>query len=187
MPRLFVALPIPDTITERIAALKTDIPSARWVKPAHMHLTLRFIGADVPDERVEPIKVALATVALPSPFPLTVAGVGRFPPSRKKAPRVLWVGIQPQPVLLTLHEQIERALATVGYKPSKQSFKPHVTLARLRTHKPAREAARFIEAQAAFTAGTFYVEKFILYNSTLTPQGSRYQHEAVYMSGDIKE
>lgn len=171
MPRLFVAIDIP--FKDQLQDLKTDIPTARWVQPQQMHLTLRFIGADVPDKQVEPIKSALMSVTF-APFELTVAGVGRFPAGQKKPPRVLWVGTQPQPALLELHKIVETALAGVGFPPEDNPFKAHITLARLKA--PSSEFDQFLVDHADFHAGTFTVHQFILFSSLLTPQGSRYSH-----------
>ena len=44
MPRLFVALPIPEELREELAGLAGGIQGARWVPPENYHLTLRFIG-----------------------------------------------------------------------------------------------------------------------------------------------
>ncbi|GAB4527158.1 MAG: RNA 2',3'-cyclic phosphodiesterase [Anaerolineae bacterium] len=179
MPRLFVAIDLPDDLKQRIARLQAEIPTARWVKPEHMHLTLRFIGDEVPTAKIAPINTALAAVEA-APFTLTIAGVGRFPPSLKKAPRVLWVGLEPQPALQALHAQIEAALEGAGFAPEGRSYNPHITLARLNLHKPTPAADAFLEEQASFNAGTFTAHQFTLYNSLLTPQGPRYTHEAIY-------
>ena len=43
--RLFVALDMPWSVREQLAALSgSGIPGARWVPPENYHLTLRFIG-----------------------------------------------------------------------------------------------------------------------------------------------
>ena len=44
MPRLFVALALPDPLREQLADLAGGIPGARWVAPENYHLTLRLIG-----------------------------------------------------------------------------------------------------------------------------------------------
>lgn len=179
MPRLFVAIELPAVITEKIVALRTDIPTARWVKAQQMHLTLRFIGDDVLHDAVESIKEALAQINAQT-FPLEIGGVGRFPPAAKKAPRVLWVGIGQQPALNALHDKVESALEKVGFQREDRDFNPHITLARLKLRRPAPEATTFLEQHTDFVAGSLTVERFILFNSTLTPQGPRYKHEAVF-------
>ncbi|MFW5748023.1 MAG: RNA 2',3'-cyclic phosphodiesterase [Chloroflexota bacterium] len=179
MPRLFVAIELPDAVTSRAAALKTAIPTARWVRPEHMHITLRFIG-EVEDDRVEPIKSALATVKATA-FDITLGSVGRFPPSPKKAPRVLWVGIDKNPALVALHNRVEAALARAGIKPERgKDFNPHLTLARLKTHKPTPEADTFLTAQTGFMAGIFTVECFVLIESVLSADGPQYTIQGQY-------
>src|SRR5690606_23984134 len=44
MPRLFIAIPVPRALRERLAFMQDGIPGARWVKPENMHITLTFIG-----------------------------------------------------------------------------------------------------------------------------------------------
>jgi 2'-5' RNA ligase len=178
MPRLFVAIDIPEEIKAQLGGLKTAVPTARWVNPANFHLTLRFIG-EIDAERVEPVQTALASVQ-GQPFDLRFVGVGRFPPSAKKAPRVLWAGLAPQPHLMTLQQRVETALEPVGFKPEARGFNPHITLARLRTHKPAPEAVAFLEANANFSAGPFHVPAFYLIESELRPEGAHYTRLATY-------
>ncbi len=174
--RLFVAVDFPDAIKTRLLALKTDIPTARWVGRDQMHLTLFFIGET---ERVQAVKDVLAGVKA-APFDLMMQGVGRFPPGQKKPPRVLWVGLNAQPALSDLHRQVTAALVGLGFPAEERPFSPHITLARLKTERPSPETERFIEANRPFQAGPIAISAFALYASTLTPQGALYTHEAVY-------
>lgn len=179
MPRLFVAVELPPAVRTDLTALRRDIPGARWVKPDQMHITLRFIGADVPDDRVEPIRGALATVT-GAAFSLTLRGVGRFPPDNRRPPRVLWAGLDKAPALFTLHRAVERALATVGFPPEDRPFSAHITLARVNARQPVPQADRFLRAHADFATGPFPVDQFVLFQSALSPQGPRYQQLGVY-------
>ncbi|NDJ62180.1 MAG: RNA 2',3'-cyclic phosphodiesterase, partial [Chloroflexi bacterium] len=145
--RLFVAITLPESIKGRLGALKTAIPGATWVKPPTFHLTLRFLGDQIRDERVAPIQAALATVRA-APFTLAWGGVGRFPPSPKKAARVLWVGLTPEPGLQTLYHAVESALATVDFPPEDRDFNPHITVARLKTAKHTPEVEAFLTQHA---------------------------------------
>lgn len=179
MPRLFVAIDTSDEVKEKLSGLKTNIPTARWVRPEQMHLTLKFIGADVPADRVEPIKSALGGIRA-APFELTVQGTGRFPGNPHKPPTVLWVGLSEPPELLELQRQVENVLKPLGFRPEKRPFSPHITLARLKAFKPVPELDRFIEKHHRFMAGVVQVNEFILFESKLTPQGAEYTQEAVY-------
>lgn len=182
MPRLFVALMLPETLRQRAAALRTTIPTARWVQPTHMHITLRFIG-EVEDAQAAAVDDALASVhALALRF--RVAGVGRFPPSPRKAPRVLWLGITPPDALAPLRRAVESALAPVGLPPEGSAFRPHLTLARLKTHKPTPEADRFLARNADYDAGPVSAADFALIESQLTPQGPVYTARRRYPLAD---
>lgn len=178
MPRLFIAIELPQEVKIQLAELQTHIPTARWVQPEHMHLTLRFLG-DVPENRVTPLKSALEAVESAC-FDLTLQGVGRFPPQERNAPRVLWVGIKSQPVLIDLYQKIERTLRSVGFPQDNNTFHPHITLARLKAQKPVMQATTFLEKQARFQVRPFPVTRFALVSSVLSPQGPVYTHEAVY-------
>jgi 2'-5' RNA ligase len=175
MPRLFVAIDLPDAIKQQLLDLQTHIPTARWAKSEQMHLTLRFIG-EVADEQVEPIKSSLATVTA-SPFDLTLRHVGHFPPGKRTLPRVLWVGMDQQPALNDLHQQIESALSQLDFKPDNKLFSPHITLARLKLNRPARQVDHFLSKHEQFNAGTFTATEFRLYSSLLMPQGAVYTVE----------
>lgn len=179
MPRLFVAVELPDDVKDQLHKLRVNIPTARWVKPEQMHLTLRFIGADVPQDEVQSIIDALAQVDVSS-FDLTLRGVGRFPDNERRGARVLWVGIQQQPVLHDLHRQVESALRTVGIEPEARGFSPHLTLARLRAYKTPGEVPDWLRKRADFRVEPFRVDRFVLFSSVLSPQGPTYTEVAVY-------
>jgi len=178
MPRLFVAIELPDAIKEQLVQLETHIPTARWVKPEQMHLTLRFIG-EVAEKQAAAIKSALGTVEA-ALFELQLSGVGRFPLSERRAPRVLWVGITPQPALNQLQQHIEKTLATVGCEPEEETFHAHITLARFKTEKPLQQVVDFLEAQAHFRAGPIAVTRFVLVQSVLSPRGPTYSNAGAY-------
>src|SRR6476619_5885575 len=44
MPRLFIALPVPDEIAETLTTLQSGVPDARWVPAENFHVTLCFAG-----------------------------------------------------------------------------------------------------------------------------------------------
>jgi len=174
--RLFVAIDFPDDIKDRVGALKAEIPTARWVSRDQMHLTLFFIGET---ERIQAVKEALAAVKA-APFDLTLSGVGRFPPGDRKPPRVLWVGIQPQLALNHLQTRVAEGLTAIDFEAEVHPFSPHLTLARLKTERPSPETAQFLAANQAFQSGPIFISSFTLYSSTLSSDGARYTHQAIY-------
>lgn len=127
-----------------------------------MHLTLFFIGET---DRIEAVKEALAGVNTVS-FELVMRGVGRFPAGDRKPARVLWVGLEHQPVLLSLQQEVSTVLVKQGFAAEKHPYSPHITLARLERSSP--EIERFLETYHDFHVPSFTVKQFVLVSSVLT-------------------
>ncbi len=179
MARLFVAIELSDDIKAQLNRLKTNIPTARWNKPFQMHITLRFIGADVPEAQVEPIRAALADVSL-KPFDLQLSGVGTFPKGHRKPPRVLWAGVKKQPQLHQLHHQVEAALEKVGFAAEDRAFSPHITLARFKTRKSLDQVTQFLTRHHDFQLDAYTIDHFVLYRSELLSEGPQYIEEQTF-------
>ena len=175
MPRLFIAIDLPETIQEYLESMFFGIPGARWVAPGQIHLTVRFIG-DVDGALFYDIKDTLAEVNIP-PFDLQLKGVGHFPP--RGAPRVLWVGLDKSEPLQLLRKKIDTALLKIGLEPERRKFSPHITLARLK-NTPIQKITNFLSGNAMFRQGPFLIDDFKLYSSTLTPKGATHKVEGVY-------
>ena len=170
--RLFVAVEIEPAIRERINDFvnnsRTKISGARWVRPEGLHITLKFLG-NVADGRRTGIENALRSVR-EKPVALSLKQVGVFPNPR--FPRVLWVGIEAGPELEQLAVAVDQQLGSVGFEREKRAFSPHVTLARVNERPRGNLGSLLMEAQPSF--GTMTANEFHLYESKLSPQGSRY-------------
>ena len=182
MPRLFIAVDLPEEIRNNLGKISFGIPGARWVDPLQIHLTVRFVG-EVNGTTFLDIKAALEQVKF-SPFSLTLKGVGHFPPRGK--PRVLWVGIEQSQALQSLKKKIDLTLARVGLEPEGRKFSPHITLARLK-NSPIQKVANFLAGNGLFNQEPFEVMDFKLYSSTLTPKGAIHRVEKVYPLSDQVE
>jgi 2'-5' RNA ligase len=185
--RLFIALDIDEAIRERIARFLEGVqgfaPHARWVRPESLHVTLKFIG-EQPEPAVEQIKLALGTVS-EAAAEIQFRGYGFFPTA--KSARVFWVGMEAGPQLASLAAVVDDKMATLGVPKEERAFSPHLTLARapggpgsLRggwEDGPNRAFQRLREKLAALPApefGTMTAREFFLYQSQLSPKGSRY-------------
>lgn len=179
--RTFVCIDIPESIKERIEKLQRDLrridAQISWVKPANIHLTLKFLG-DVSQAKIPAINAAITDVAkVCNPFQITVGATGCFPSPRK--PSILWVGLsQSSDELPSLHKAIEDGLARQGFAREGKKFTPHLTIARIRNPRNADQVAD------AFLTGGFANEDFrakeiIVMRSQLSPQGSIYTPLAV--------
>lgn len=181
MPRLFVALDLPETLKNTLNAICRGIPGTRWLPPNQLHLTLRFIG-DVDDSTFREIKNGLSSNDLP-PISCHLSGIGCFP--SKGRPRVIWVGVRDEATgLTTLQRQVEKDIRKLRLSPEERPFTPHITLARLKN--PPREAVTdFLSRNADFQGGLFCVTAFHLYSSRLTPRGAIHTLEQSYQLSEV--
>ena len=186
--RLFVALEIDVAIRERIArftgGVRNFAPDARWVKQDSLHVTLKFIG-EQPEEKVESIKSGLNTVAA-STSEIQFRGYGFFP--TPKSARVFWVGMECGPELGALAAAIDGKMSALDIPREDREFSPHLTLARtgagsgsprrLRNDAPNRVfqhlQAKLANLSSVPEFGTMIPHEFFLYQSQLSPKGSRY-------------
>jgi len=165
--RLFVAIDLPAAVKTPLARLRINLDGVRPVPAEQLHLTLRFIG-DVDTPTLELVKSSLAEIHA-EPFSLAVSGLGHFPPSR--FPRVLWVGVEPVPLLLQLQHKVELAVRSAGIAVEERPFSPHITIARLK-EVHLEQVRRFELQHQDFIAGTLMAENFHLYASRLSPAGA---------------
>ena len=175
MYRLFVAIDLPPEIKKELGKICFGLPGAKWVPADQLHLTLRFIG-EVDGGLSKDIREMLSTVTM-APFTIRLKGVGHFPP--RKRPRVLWVGIEANDLLLRLRGRIESILVRGGLEHEGRKYSPHITIARLQDTSPVK-AGNFLAANGLFATTPFPVQDFLLYSSKLTPKGAIHTIEASY-------
>jgi RNA 2',3'-cyclic 3'-phosphodiesterase len=185
--RLFVALDLDDEIRERIARFVEGVQGfasdARWVKAESLHVTLKFIG-EQPDATVPKIKEALATIKA-SATEIHFRGYGFFPTA--KSARVFWVGMEAGTPLTSLAAMIDEKTSQLGIAKEERAFSPHLTLARaggrsgsprpMKGDRPNLMFERLQEKLAALPApefGSMMPREFFLYQSQLSPKGSKY-------------
>jgi 2'-5' RNA ligase len=175
MPRLFLAIDPPERIRDEISALYGAIAGAQWMGDEQIHLTLRFIG-EVDNTTENQIIDVLQKVSIP-PFTLALKGIGVFP--LRKEPRILWIGVQENQILMRMQAQIERALASIQIEPDPRKFFPHITIARLSNAHQER-IGQFISENNLFSTEPFEVSEFYLYRSYLGKTGAIYVKEATF-------
>jgi 2'-5' RNA ligase len=176
--RVFCAVELPEEIRAAVAAhaarLRRDFPDARasWARPEGLHITLKFIG-EVEASRVEALSHAAgAAVSGFSQFGLSIEESGTFPP--RGAARVLWLGVKDASGQLSrLQLRLEHECEAVGFHAEPRAFKPHLTVARLRTPKDSHALS---EAHRHTTFGPYHfqVSELLVIRSELGPGGSRY-------------
>jgi RNA 2',3'-cyclic 3'-phosphodiesterase len=185
--RLFIALDLDSSIRERIVRFMEGVenfaPDARWIKEESLHVTLKFIG-EQPEAAVEQIKQSLATIQA-STTEISFRGYGFFP--TPKSARVFWVGMEAGPQLASLANAIDEKLIPLGIAKEDRKFSPHLTLARSpgssgspRRQKRYAPKLTFQHLQEKLSAlpspefGSMTPREFFLYQSQLSPKGSKY-------------
>ncbi|HPB69393.1 MAG: RNA 2',3'-cyclic phosphodiesterase [Syntrophales bacterium] len=182
--RAFLAVEPPAAVRGEIAAIQERLKKTvrgviRWVRPAEIHLTLKFFG-NIPPPAVDRISEAVAarTVGV-APFDLTVRTVGVFPDLNR--PRVVWLGMAGEVErLLVLQTSLERAFGVLGFPREERPFRAHLTLGRIKTPKGLVGLARAVEIGERATAGLFRADHLVLFRSELTPQGAVYARLAAF-------
>jgi 2'-5' RNA ligase len=175
MPRLFTGIEIPAEQREEIARLRQPLPgSSRWLEPENLHLTLRFAG-DIDNAQAREFADRLAGITVDA-FEMRLSGLGAFGGNE---PRSIWAGIEAGPELEALARANERAARAAGLAPETRTFKPHVTVARLK-YASASDIARILGRIGAFRAQPFLVGRFVLFSSKPKVGGGPYVPEATF-------
>lgn len=175
MARFFIAIELPCEMKETLSSFCCDLPGMRWVPIDQIHLTLRFLG-DVQPKETAGLKEALAAITF-APFPLTVQGVGHFPPHGH--PRVLWIGLEESRPLLELQQRVEAVVTRVGIVPEERRFSPHITIARIKENASAA-VALFEAKHRQLSFPPFTVDDFVLFSSVLGPKGATHRREETF-------
>src|SRR5438132_11687093 len=87
--RFFVAIDLPESTRQLLAAIDPHVRGVRWTDPAQMQLTLGFYS-DVPDKIDLALREKLGVIKFGAFF-LRIVGVGTF--SAKSAPKIVWIGV----------------------------------------------------------------------------------------------
>lgn len=170
--RLFVAIPMPEDVADRLSGLMGGLDGARWVDPDDLHLTLRFAG-EVDGGTAEDLAGQLRALRAPA-FDLRLSGFGTFGSGRRL--RALWAGVEPCPALELLQGRVEAAARAAGLEAEPRKFVPHVTLARFAGGAVGEdEVARWITLRGPFAAGPFPVREAVLFESFPGRDGPHYE------------
>mgnify|MGYP006305370679 CR=1 FL=1 len=141
------------------------------------HLTLKFLGV-TPPEKISEVKKALRRVGEHFPaFDFDLKGIGYF--KKNKQPRVLFAKIERDEMLKQLAEEIDFLLSELGFEPETRTFKPHLTLARI---KQLDAPSRFFDVVHQYPEKRIQrvsIDEILHYQSILKPQGAEYRRLAV--------
>ena len=193
MIRAFLAVQLSEPLQTTLAAVQSDVKrritpdlprdvSLSWVRPASLHLTVKFLG-DIPEELVIALREAMADALKDHHrFQIPLDRLGVFP--RLQQPRILWVGPTEQwdaseeaARLTAVHHAVEVCCGTLDLAPDTRPLSAHLTLARIKTgHRAVGQALARSGAMDRLpsTAGALTVDAIALVRSELKPTGSVY-------------
>ncbi len=174
--RTFIALKVPVTseLAEVLDWLGRLGPAVRPVRPECLHLTLKFLGETPIGQVDEIVEVLTGVVSGWSGFELVFRGIGQMPPRR---PRVIFAELADPdlhaPLVAGPAAAIEEAMEALGFARERRGYRPHLTLARIRTRPPV-ELDEIIETYAEETLAELTCDGFELIRSDLGSGGARY-------------
>ena len=174
--RAFIAIELPANIIDALKKIQDELKDGSnkvaWGKPENIHLTIKFLG-DIEAGKIDGITGLLEDAAAKNrSFAISVKGTGAFP--KTDNPRVLWVGIEDNKNLLPLYNNLEEGLESLGLKKEERSFKPHLTLGRVKLLSDKKLFKKRIEKYKDINLGQFTAEGICLFQSKLTPNGAVY-------------
>lgn len=175
--RIFLAINPPAEVRrgawEATAPLRKAGGQVGWVAEPKIHLTLKFLG-EMAEPAVAPLVDAMSALARTHAPPVVhLRSVGAFPTFRK--PRVIWLGVDPEPRLELLHHDVEVACEKLGHELDGRPYRPHLTLGRMRAPL-ALDEAKALRAAAKRIRFTddFYARSIDVMQSVPGPGGSTY-------------
>lgn len=188
--RIFIAIDISEQARHKVSGyienLRKEFSNLRvgWEKAEKLHLTLKFLG-DCDERQLRNLENAVAGSAKASfesenisNFKIQLSDTGVFPSKRNA--RILWLGLRDETGSLSkLNRILETECEKAGFEKENRSFKPHLTIARLREpHKSGNLAAKHLENK--FEPVEFEVSEIVIYESKLQPIGSIYRKHKTF-------
>lgn len=179
--RLFLGIPLPANVKEELSAVTTRLRSPhdglRWSAPESWHITLQFLGS-TSQEQSSCIVSRLRELRGQS-FSLQIQSLSFFDRAS-----VFFADVQLTPELIALQRIIAATTAHCGFVAEARAYHPHITLARGKG-KSSRHALRRLEStlyqEPEFSSFTAVV--FLLYESVLSSNGSRYEVRESFQLG----
>lgn len=174
--RLFVAVPVPEDMKEKLAEVQekiAKISDAKLVEPENLHFTVKFLGEVNEKKTREIMKTLEKSCRNFSPFDISIAGVSAFP-SRNYA-RVIWISVtEGFQELESLINAVDEELSHMGFDKDKEHI-PHLTLARVRSGMNNAELITLLKILEKTEIGKMKVNEVKLMKSILSRSGIVYE------------
>jgi 2'-5' RNA ligase len=177
MKRTFIAInteageKIRDCISHSKACLKGE--NIKWVSPLQLHFTLAFLG-DTSQEQVNLTGQMLSRVVPAYDAPVVqYRGLGLF--RSFKDPRVLWIGLDIDPIIRKMKAELDRELKHLGFRIDRRDFRPHLTMARIKGMQNKEALKDLLLAYKDYYFQESTIRKLVYYESVLSRMGPAYK------------
>lgn len=131
--RVFIGINLPNQVKKRLMQRIEkwqDLP-VRWGSEENFHITLSFLGYIVDEDIVNICARVKNSSERQESFDLMLEEIVLAPDASE--PKMIWLTGKPSEKLKNLQKNIEKELGT--FQREKKSFRPHVTLGRIRKNK----------------------------------------------------
>jgi len=179
MPRLFIGLPVDDSVITSLREVLDHLsefdPVLKTIAPNNLHVTLKFLGETDEDTCSSIVSLFSDIKIIKSHIPFDLKGLGAFPDITK--PGVIWCGIKTENSKIEgIQKAVEDFTGEFGFERDKRKFSPHLTLARVRRNQtvPGR-LKTYLKSnlEKDFCSSSF--RRLVLFESTLTDSGPVYR------------
>jgi RNA 2',3'-cyclic 3'-phosphodiesterase len=182
MKRTFIAIPV--TPSEYLLKILRELQAQlsgeaiKWVEPENLHLTLKFLGNTL-EKQLPAIHERLNDISASfRKMNGVLTGLEYF--SIKGNPSVLFSKVNDIPGLKEMAEAVDLTLEREGFLPEQRTFRPHLTLARIKTLRNSSKFTGMAGQYRSVEIQPFVAEKMVLYESILRPEGPIYKPLHIY-------
>ena len=177
--RAFIAVPINEESKGKIEALFSELGGGNFkiVKKENFHLTLKFLG-EIGETQLDAVKALLGEFSKTHPkFKANLSSVGAFP--NENYVKVLWVGLSPHEEYEKMAMDLDEIIHDLGFKKEK-SHTPHLTFSRVKYVDDKEKIKTFLKKHKNEDFGQVQVDRIVLMQSELKPDGPTYTEIASY-------
>lgn len=131
MSHYFIGIQVKPELAKQLSvwqtSLSNQLPYKQWTIRPDFHITLVFLG-DMDEKLIQTLQSKLPFAATYSIFDIKRTTLGTF--GNKQHPRVLWMGIENNPVLNQIQRKVVQICESIGYNKDNRAYTPHITIAK---------------------------------------------------------
>jgi len=176
MVRAFISIDFTDpnviqTISELQCSIQNSGAKLRIVNSKLLHITLAFLG-EISEIEIQKVKEILDSISFNSFF-LDVNAINVLP--NEKHIRVVYCEINGDvEILKTIQRQLQVKLRDCDFKTDNRPFKPHLTIARVKSSQNRKELMLAINTLSNIKCGRQEITSIKLKQSVLKSEGPEY-------------